>query len=137
VSGAIAGVSGLAKARRYGFTFAILVLGLLLGMSLPACADSPATLSFAPDQLPAGQAGTAYRVTIGVSGNRTPVFQMTVAAGELPRGLKLKQVSGTDTALLSGTPREAGSFPFTVRASCLGTNTSGQSGEHAYVLVVD
>ena len=61
---------------------------------------------------------------------------MTVAAGDLPPGMNLTFLKGQDAAVLSGTPRFAGHYKFTVSAWCFGTNSPGQSGHHDYQLTV-
>jgi hypothetical protein len=117
--------------RRYSLALFI----LLLGLSVLACVPRPA-LAFSPSQMPEAQTGQAYQVAIGVSGNETPVGDMSVAEGSLPAGLTLAYERGSSTATISGTPQEAGQFAFTVSAWCLGTNQAGQAGHQAYTLVV-
>ncbi|MFV2100491.1 Ig domain-containing protein [Micromonospora sp. LOL_024] len=65
---------------------------------------------------PTGTAGLAYSFRLTAEGDSD--IRFSVAAGDLPDGLTLA-VDGW----LSGTPRAAGSFAFTVRAA--GTATSG------------
>jgi hypothetical protein len=93
-------------------------------------------LQFSPDSLPDAQVGQAYSVAITISGNETPVGQMSIAEGDLPAGLALQHEGGKSTATISGTPKEAGEFEFTLAAWCLGTNVSGQTGQRDYRLVV-
>jgi hypothetical protein len=54
----------------------------------------------------------------------------------LPLGLTFTRGEDGQSAIISGTPQEVGSFEFAVRASCLGTNETGQAGEQAYTLIV-
>ncbi|MFA5785619.1 MAG: putative Ig domain-containing protein [Actinomycetota bacterium] len=117
--------------RRYTLMVVIVVLGL----SVPACHARP-RLAFSPARLPAAQAGQPYEVSLVVSKNQTPVGSIYVAEGKLPLGLTLAYQRGDNAATLSGTPRAAGRYAFTVAAWCLGTNVSGQTGERAYTLVV-
>lgn len=98
---------------------------------------SGSALVFSPTQLPEGQTGQAYQVDIVVSGNYTPVETIVIATGSLPPGLTLTRPGNRDSASISGTPQEAGRFEFTVRASCLGTNVSGQTGQQVYTLTVE
>jgi hypothetical protein len=42
-----------------------------------------------------------------------------------------------DTAKISGVPEEAGTFTFTVRVWCYGTNVSAQQGEKEYSILVE
>jgi hypothetical protein len=74
---------------------------------------------------------------IAISGNQTPVFQIS-AELELPAGLTLLYDPdvGGNRAELWGRPTIAGTYNLTVSAWCLGTNVSGQSGSHAYTLLV-
>jgi hypothetical protein len=114
------------------------ILLLLLVGSVLACyngEDRP-DLSFTPTELPEARAGEFYGVTITVTGGETPVGQFWVEAGELPVGLTIQHDTGASTAELSGTPEEAGSYAFTIGASCLGTSVSGQRGSVQYELLV-
>ena len=99
--------------------------------------SSRAALEFSPDKLVDAVVGQPYQAVISVSNNETPVGDIYVSAGALPAGVTLEFVSGSSrSATLSGTPTAAGSYVFTVAAWCLGTNVSGQSGQHSYSLVV-
>jgi hypothetical protein len=114
-----------------------LLLAVLVVLAATACGDdSRSSLTFLPDTLPEGTTGQAYQATTGVSGNSTPVETMSIVAGELPPGLRLSHERGQTSATIEGRPREAGRFEFTIAAYCLGTNVSGQSGKHVYVIVV-
>ena len=93
-------------------------------------------LSFSPDELPDAQTGEAYQVSIQVSQNDTPVGQFSIVDGRLPQGLTLAPIKLRNAAVISGTPEVAGRYRFTVRASCLSTQVTGQSGQQAYTLVV-
>jgi hypothetical protein len=113
---------------------ALAVTALLL--SVLSCGGSAAPLVFSPDQLPEAGSGRAYEVSILVSGNHTPIEQLSLGAGTLPLGLTFTRGEDGQSAIISGTPQEVGSFEFAVRASCLGTNETGQAGEQAYTLIV-
>jgi len=113
----------------------VLSLLALVGAMLGCRVLSP-PLTFSPAELPEAQVGQSYKVTIAVSGNRTPVFFISVEEGDLPEGLALYYEEGSSTAEIRGVPSEAGEYEFTVTAWCRGTNVSGQVGEHRYRLVV-
>jgi large repetitive protein len=94
-------------------------------------------LVFSPETLPGAQAGEPYDATITVSQARTPVGGAKIQDGALPDGLTLVLGENHDNSMaISGTPTTAGTYKFTVYAWCLGTNVSGQTGTHAYTLVV-
>jgi hypothetical protein len=59
-------------------------------------------------------AGTPYSRTITVSGY--PTAAITIDSGTLPTGLTFTD-NGDNTATISGTPTDTGSFPLTLRAS--------------------
>jgi predicted small lipoprotein YifL len=113
---------------------ALALFATLLLLSVASCGRSADPLVFSPTQLPEAQSQQAYQVTIVVSGNHTPVEQIGIGTGTLPPGLTLARDG--NSASISGTPQEVGRFEFTVGASCLGTNETGQTGEQVYVLVV-
>lgn len=94
-------------------------------------------LVFDPATLPNGQVGVDYEVEIFVSDNVTPLNSVDVSDGALPAGLELVFVDGEDSAKISGTPQEAGTFTFTVFVSCKGTMVGGQTAEMEYQIVVD
>lgn len=66
--------------------------------------------SLVVEPLPPATLGSAYSVAISTSGG-TPPFTFNLESGELPNGISLSQ-SGT----LQGTPLQAGTFTFVVRA---------------------
>jgi len=109
---------------------------LLLALTTLGCGDEVSSLEFSPAQLPSGRVEKPCAVTIAVSGNKTPVFQMTIADGALPDGLALHVAQRGGTAEIRGVPTTAGTYRFAASASCLGTNTTGQSGQRSYELVV-
>jgi len=93
-------------------------------------------LIFDPDQLPDAQTGVPYEATISISQNVTPVGRISLSEGTLPPGMELVFTQMEDTAKISGTPTQTGSYTFTIQVWCLGTNTSGQVGEKQYTIVV-
>jgi Putative Ig domain len=117
---------------------------LVLVCLLTGCGDD--ALHFSPSRLPDGKLAEAYAAMITVSENDTPVGAVTVE-GALPPGLNLTSGKWTDPpgqpdrpgpnqALIAGTPTEAGTFPFTIHAHCVGTNTHGQQGSIKYSITV-
>jgi hypothetical protein len=113
-----------------------LLVPALLFLVILACRNTSAPLAFSPPELQEAQVGQPYGATITVSGNRTPVFLISVDSGELPPGLTLHYEEGASTARIEGVPETAGEFELTVHASCFGTNVSGQTGERSYTLLV-
>jgi hypothetical protein len=87
-------------------------------------------LTVSPATLPEGVAGAAYSQTITASGG-VGDHTFAVSGGTLPAGLALA-ADGT----LSGTPTEAGSFPFTVTATDSTTGTGPATATMDYTLVI-
>jgi hypothetical protein len=118
----------------------VAALALMLVTLLAGCTiftPSRPALEFSPAALPDATAGTAYTADIVVSQTATPVGGASVQDGSLPTGVDLALVDGTpNTVRISGTPKAAGVFTFTVSVWCYGTNVSGQTGTQQYVLIV-
>src|SRR5205814_413530 len=73
--------------------------------------------------LPNGTVGTAYSAVVKATGGCTP-YKWTIAAGSLPTGITVN-VSRTMTSLnLTGTPRKAGTYSFTLKVTGCGGGTS-------------
>ena len=70
----------------------------------------PLSITAAP--LPEGTSGTSYSYTATVSGG-TPAYYWKIESGALPEGLSIDSFTGT----ISGTPRQHGTFNFTIRVS--------------------
>jgi len=70
----------------------------------------PTPLSIVTTALPNGQASVRYSASPTATGG-TPPYSWSVSSGSLPPGLTLN----TTTALISGTPSQAGSYPFTIQ----------------------
>jgi uncharacterized protein (TIGR03437 family) len=79
-----------------------------------------------PVGLLAALQNTAYNQTLTATGGAAP-YRFTVTAGALPTGLNLSA-----DGVLSGTPSQPGSFPFTITA----TDANGCAGTRAYRLAV-
>jgi len=103
------------------------------------CSNSPVAISagpvaalpitntaivLSPATLPNSVTGAAYSEMVSASGGAGP-FTFTVSAGSLPVGLTL-----SPAGLLSGTPMQAGSFAFTLKA----TEPGGCYGTRAYTV---
>ncbi len=94
-------------------------------------------LEFSPAALPEATAGTAYTSDILVTQTATPVGGASVQDGLLPTGVDVALVDGTpNTVRISGTPKAAGTYTFTISVWCYGTNVNGQTGTQQYTLVV-
>lgn len=94
-------------------------------------------LKIEPESLPNAQTGVDYEVEILVSDNVTPISSVIISNGALPAGLELVFVDGEDSATISGTPEEPGTYTFTVFISCFGTMVGGQTGDKEYTIIVE
>lgn len=83
-------------------------------------------LKIEPESLSNAQAWVTYEVELRISDNVTPLNSVFLSNGTLPAGLELAFVEGEDSAMISGTPEEAGTFTFTVFVSCVGTMVQGR-----------
>ncbi len=106
---------------------------LLIGLILAGC-NVYASITIGPDQLPDGVVGQPYSATITATSSET-VIGISIASG-LPPGMAVAYVPTQNTAVLSGTPGAAGSYPFTVVADGNKFNSGGPHAERAYTLVV-
>jgi hypothetical protein len=89
----------------------------------PAISVNPTTPT-----LSAGTIGTSYSQTFAQTGGNGAVA-FTVSAGALPTGLTLN----SSTGVLSGTPTNANTFNFTIRA----TDVNNCTGERAYSITIN
>ena len=111
--------------------------GLVVFLSTTFCILTPRpALQFMPNKLPDAKVRQAYKVELVISGNVTPVGDISVSDGALPPGVELVFNEQLRTAMVAGMPSQTGSYQFTVNAYCLGTNVSGQTGDKQYTLVV-
>ncbi len=112
------------------------LLCLAVASTTVACNTRP-PLTFAPDALPDATLAVPYSAVITISGNETPVGNVSADSG-LPPGISLHWDENGDRnrAELTGTPTSAGTYQLTINAWCLGTNVSGQTGTRQYTLVV-
>ena len=120
---------------KFTAALALMLITLLTGCTI--FTPSRPALEFSPSALPDAQAGVAYTADIAVTQTATPVGGASLQDGALPTGVDLALVDGTpNTVRISGTPKTAGTYTFTVSVWCYGTNVSGQIGTQQYVLVV-
>lgn len=85
-------------------------------------------LTLTPNTLPDGRAGTAYQQTFTIAAAGLGTLSFTISAGALPPGLTLNAATGA----LSGTPTQAGTVTFTIRAAA----SSGCTGTREYTLTI-
>jgi hypothetical protein len=118
----------------------ILILLVLLVFTSIACICSIFNqrdpLVFSPEELPDATLDILYEVTITTSQNDTPVGSISLSEGTLPPGLELVYTKPNPTAKISGIPTHSGTYTFTIQVWCYGTNTSGQTAEKQYTIVV-
>jgi hypothetical protein len=83
-----------------------------------------------------GSHGVPYAQTLVATGGNAPyTWKLVKGAGTLPRGVKLDKLTGT----LSGTPKLAGTYPFTVEVLDTKTATRPRTRNtttQAYTLLV-
>ncbi|HEX8999786.1 MAG TPA: putative Ig domain-containing protein, partial [Blastocatellia bacterium] len=91
-----------------------------------ACKVACADITFTPQTLPNGEAGTIYNQTI--TANPADSYTYAVTAGALPTGLNF----GSDGSL-TGTPTTPGSYTFTVTA----TTSGGCTGSMTYTIFIN
>nr|MBP6820826.1 putative Ig domain-containing protein [Acidobacteriota bacterium] len=87
----------------------------------------PCTLTINPPTLPNGTTGVAYQQPLSVIGATEP-YSFTVSAGALPAGLTLHNLGA-----IVGTPTQAGTFNFTIRA----TDANDCQGTRAYSVTIN
>ena len=78
----------------------------------------PANLSIVPPSLPAAQASAPYSASLHASGGTEP-YKWAIASGSLPQGLTL-----TSSGAISGAATKPGSFPFSVKVSDSGSQST-------------
>ena len=79
--------------------------------------------------LTAGQVGSAYSVTVAISGGVSP-YTWTVTQGNLPAGLTL----GASTGTISGIPTGSGSSTFTLKVTDSGSPALTASGQFSIAI---
>jgi len=87
---------------------------------------SPAPITFSPATLPSAILNTAYSQQLTANGGVAP-YAYTVISGNLPAGLTLSM-----SGLISGTPTQVTSLPFTVKAE----DSRNVTGQMAYTISV-
>ena len=127
----------MSKSPALKITAVVILLSLLLSTALLfTCCGGTKVLVFTPDKLPDANKGEQYTVTVAISHNPTPVASFTITDGALPTGLELKHNQADDQAIIIGTPASAGTFTFTLKATCFATNNPGRTGYHEYSITV-
>ncbi len=130
VSGVLSGTPTHAGA--YNFTVTATDNGGFTGSQAYTGAVGAGVVLLPAASLANASAGTAYSHTFIASGG-TPGYTYAMQSGALPAGLAL-----STTGVLSGTPTQAGSFNFTVRATDSSTGTGAPfSASQSYSLTVD
>ena len=94
-----------------------------------AAAPGPTPLSITTSSLPNGQAGVPYSGALAASGGMTP-YSWSVSSGSLPAGLTLNASTGQ----ISGTPSQAGSFPFTAQVK--DSTAAPQTASKAFTVAI-
>jgi hypothetical protein len=89
-----------------------------------------ATIVITPTTVPAAAVGTSYSQSLTASSGTAP-YTFTISSGSLPPGLVL-----SSSGVLNGTPTQAGTFSFTVKATDSSTGTGPYSGSQWYNLKV-
>ena len=88
---------------------------------------NPPHIAITPQTLANGKVGKVYETLAFEASGGTGPYSFAVVTGALPAGLTLGA-----NGELSGTPGQAGSFTFTVRA----TDANSYHGSHGYTLVI-
>lgn len=94
-------------------------------------------LVFLPDELPTVAVGEEFSFEIAVTGNTTPVGSMGLVEGELPDSVTFTWHDQLEIGVLTGALSEPVDVSFTIGASCYGTQSHGQTGNHIYHLVAE
>ena len=96
----------------------LLDLIVCLAARVDACcgARPPARITIDPPAFPPGQVGTLYPDASPTASGGRPPYALEVLSGVVPPGLTA-QSPGTGPLVLSGTPIQAGTFTFVVRAT--------------------
>ncbi|HVS98386.1 MAG TPA: MBG domain-containing protein [Puia sp.] len=112
------------------FVTALFVLSAIFTLGQPHQPPPAPALFFSTTTIPAGSYGSNYKtVTLRVIGGKEP-YSFAVSSGDLPSGISL-----SGDGQLSGTPRAAGSYSFTV--SVQDHSRNNLSGSQDYTLTID
>lgn len=90
-----------------------------------------APLAIEVTNLPAATEGAPYTAGVGAAGGSEAGYRWRIAEGALPRGLAIAE-AGTYVTTISGTPLQAGDFPFLLEV----TDSDGNRDSEPFVLEV-
>lgn len=107
------------------WVFSLPLFLVLLGMQ---CFGS---VTIKTASVPNGIVGTAYSAAVKASGGCTP-YKWAISSGALPAGVSAKVSSSTTSLNLTGTPKSAATYSFTVKVSGCG----GAVTRAAYKVVI-
>ena len=93
------------------------------GFSITINPPPPPPPSITTPTVPQGEATVPYSTTLAEMGGTGPNFTWALASGSLPTGVGL-----ASTGVISGTPTQTGSFPFTVTVTDSASMTSAPQG---------
>ena len=93
------------------------------GFSITINPPPPPPPSITTPTVPPGEATAPYSTTLAEMGGTGPNFTWALASGSLPTGVGL-----ASTGVISGTPTQTGSFPFTVTVTDSASMTSAPQG---------
>src|ERR1022692_2061521 len=79
-----------------------------------------------------GQVGTPYSSTLAASGGCMP-YTFSIISGSLPPGLTLN----TNTGAITGTPTQAGSFPYVAQVTDCAGRTADTSNLNCVITILD
>jgi hypothetical protein len=94
-------------------------------------AKSSGGLAIQTTSVPNGTVGSAYSAAVKASGGCTP-YQFAISSGALPAGVSAAVSSTTTSLNLTGTPKNAATSSFTVKA----TDCGGDTSQRAYKIVI-
>ena len=91
---------------------------------------APSPLQLTSTSVPGGQVSVPFSATLTASGGIAP-YTWSVSSGALPAGLTL----GASNGQISGTPTQAGSFPFTIQVR--DSTASPQTASQAFTATIN
>lgn len=119
-------------------TFILVAVALAFGVfgvrpDVAPAATSPLVISTpTSDQLPTATVGVAYGVGISTTGGGRRPVTFAIVSGKLPAGLSLAKSLSNSSTQVTGVPKSAGVWVFTVKAK----DASGNTATRAFSLTV-